>query len=152
MTGHRIGSKQLIPILAAAVALVFMYLGFTKYGFWDPMKGPRPGFFPVIIAAVLLFACILALFFSFKEEKASWPLANWLVPLSVIAIMGVTLLIGLLPSICIYLVLWLRLYEKYSWKITIIASAVTMAIVIGAFVLWLGVPFPKGLIYNAIAY
>lgn len=148
----RFGSKQAIPIAAAAIAGVFIYLGITEYHFWDPLKGPRPGFFPVIIGVALLAASFLAFVFSFKEDAPSWPAANWLVPLSVVAIMGATFLIGLLPSIAVYLILWLRWYEKYSWRTTLVAFSVTMAIVIGAFVLWLGVPFPKGLIYNAIMY
>jgi hypothetical protein len=43
-------------------------------------------------------------------------------------------------------------FEKYSWKTTFVGLVIIMAIVIGAFVMWLGVPFPKGLIYNLIAY
>ncbi len=148
----RFGSKQIIPLAAAAVAGVFIYLGLTEYHFWDPLKGPRPGFFPVIIGVALLAASVLAFALSFREEAPEWPAKNWLVPLSVIAIMGATFLIGLLPSIAVYLIVWLRWFEKYSWKTTLIAFAVTMAIVMGAFVLWLGVPFPHGLVYDAIMY
>jgi hypothetical protein len=49
-------------------------------------------------------------------------------------------------------IVWLKWYEKCSWKTTLITFAVIMAIVLGAFVLWLGVPFPKGLLYNLIMY
>ena len=46
--------------------------------------------------------------------------------------------------------LWLKLVEKTPWKTTIIILLFLMALVIGVFVLWLGVPFPEGLIMDLI--
>lgn len=145
-------TKQFIILGMAILSIMFIWLGFTKYGFWDEFKGPRPGFFPGLISIGMLVACVLALVFSFKESAPSWPKENWLVPLSVVAIMLATFVIGLLPSIAIYIVVWLRWLEKCTWKITVAVFIIIMAIVIGAFVLWLGVPFPKGIIYNALFY
>ena len=149
---RKFGVKQYIPIAMIGISIAFIWMGFAKYGFWEDMKGPRPGFFPVIISFALLAASLLALVFSFKETAPSWPKENWLVPLSVVAIMLATFIIGLLPSIAIYIVVWLRWLEKCTWKTTVVVFLIIMAIVIGAFVLWLGVPFPKGLIYNALFY
>lgn len=150
--GRQFGTKQAILIVLALIAIVFIYLGVTKYGFWDEFKGPRPGFFPVIISIALLAVTVFALFASFKEQAPQWSPADWLVPLSVLCIMGTTFLIGLLPSLAIYVVVWLRWLEKCTWKTTITVFVIVMAIVIGVFVLWLGVPFPKGIIYNALVY
>ena len=149
---RKLGTKQFIIIAMAVLSIVFIWLGFTKYGFWDEFKGPRPGFFPVLIAIGMLAASVLALVFSFKESAPTWPKENWLVPLSVVAIMLATFVIGLLPSIAIYIVVWLRWLEKCTWKTTMVVFLIIMAIVLGAFVLWLGVPFPKGLIFNALFY
>ena len=63
---------------------------------------------------------------------------------------GATFLIGLIPSAGLYVIVWLRWYEKFTWKTTLIAFAVIMAIVVGCFVLWLQVPFPRGIVFNAI--
>ena len=149
---RKFGTKQFIIIALAIMSIVFIWLGITKYGFWDEFKGPRPGFFPVLISFAMLAASVLALVFSFKETAPSWPKENWLVPLSVVAIMLATFVIGLLPSLAVYIVVWLRWLEKCTWKTTMVVFFIIMAIVIGAFVLWLGVPFPKGIIYNALFY
>lgn len=146
----RFGVNQIIPVAAAGIAVLFIVLGLKSYGFWSPVKGPLPGFFPVIIAFGMLGASVLAFIFSFREEAPVWPKENWLAPLSVGAIIGATFLIGLVPSVGLYVILWLKVYEKCTWKTTLITFAVIMAIVVGCFVIWLGVPFPKGLIYAAL--
>ncbi|MFA6506962.1 MAG: tripartite tricarboxylate transporter TctB family protein [Treponemataceae bacterium] len=144
----RFGVNQLIPFAMTAIAVVFIWLGISVYGFWSATKGPLPGFFPVVVAVCMLFAGIFAYISSFKEKEPVWPRANWLVVLSVALIMGATFLIGLLPSIAVYVLVWLKGYEKCSWKTTLITFAFIMFIVIGCFVLWLGVPFPKGIIFE----
>lgn len=152
MLTKKITSKMVIPVVTAIIAIVFIYFGITKYGFMHEVRGPLPGFFPTIIGFLLLGLSILAFIGSLKEEGPGFPIANWYPALGVIAIMLSTLVIGMLPSLAIFVLLWLRWFEKFSWKATLIGFAVIMAIVIGAFVMWLGVPFPKGFIYNLIAY
>lgn len=148
----RFGSKQIIPLVLAAFALVFIWLGIAKYGFWDQYKGPMPGFMPIVISVVLFACSILGFIFSFKEESPSWPIENWYVVVSGVSIIAASYLIGFLPSLAIYVLVWVKWYEKCTWKTTLIVFAVVTAIVIGAFVLWLGVPFPKGILYNLIMY
>lgn len=152
MKARKITSQMIIPVVTAVIAVVFIYLGITKYGFMHPMRGPLPGFFPTIIGFALLGVSALAFAGSLKEERVGYSLENFYPALGVLAIILATLVIGMLPSLAIFVVWWLRYYEKYSWKTTLIGFAVIMAMVIGAFVLWLGVPFPKGLIYDLIAY
>ncbi len=148
----KITSQMVIPVVTAIIAVLFIYLGITKYGFWHDTRGPLPGFFPTIIGILLLGLSILAFFGSFKAEKTSYPIENWYPAIGVVAIMLATLVIGMLPSLAIFVLVWLKWFEKYNWKITIIGLVVIMAIVIGAFVMWLGVQFPKGIIYNWIMY
>ena len=45
----------------------------------------------------------------------------------------------------LFVILWLKVFEKTGWKETLIVLAVCMAISIGVFRLWLGVHFPMGL-------
>ncbi len=142
---------QVIPIVGIIISLVFMYLGLTKYGFWDEFKGPKPGFFPTIISVLMLLASSLSLVFSFKEKTVDWPLENWILPLSVLGVLLATFVIGLLPSLAIFVILWLKKFEKCTWKTTLTVFAIIAAIVVGAFVLWLGVPFPKGIILTLIS-
>ncbi len=152
MQTKKITSKMVIPVVTAVIAVLFIYLGITKYGFWHEVRGPLPGFFPTIIGFALLALSLLAFLGGRKEEGTKYPIENWYPALGVIGIMLATLVIGMLPSLALFVILWLRMYEKYDWKTTLVGLVIIMAIVIGAFVMWLGVPFPKGLIYNLIAY
>lgn len=142
--------NQTIPLATAAMAGVFLWLGLSQYGFWHDSKGPMSGFFPVVISSALLLVSIATFFQSFSEKRPTLPLINWLPAFGVVLILGATLLLGMVPSLALYVVLWLRLFEKYDWKTTLVTTTVIMAIVIGCFVIWLGVPFPQGLIYEAV--
>ena len=143
------GLNQAIPLAMAAMAGVFLWLGLAEYGFWNDSKGPMSGFFPVVIAAALLLVSVATFFQSCAEKRPNLPVMNWLPAMGVVLIIGASLLLGMVPSLALYVVLWLRLFEKYDWKTTLITTTVIMAIVIGCFVIWLGVPFPQGLIYEA---
>jgi len=151
MQKKKITSKMLIPAFTALVAVVFISSGYAKYGFWHPTRGPLPGFFPVIIGSLLLVMSVLGFISSLKEEGTEYPLENWYPAFGTVLVMLATVVIGMLPSLALFVVLWLRWYEKYSWKTTLIVFAIIMGIVVGAFVFWLGVPFPKGIIYDMLA-
>ncbi len=148
---RRITIMQVIPIVGIIMSAAFVYLGVYKYGFWDEFKGPKPGFFPTLIALLMLGSSVLALILSFKEKAPTWTLEHWILPLSVLALLGTTFIIGLLPSLALFVLLWLRVFEKCSWKTTLTVFAVIAFIVVGAFVLWLGVPFPKGIILTMLS-
>ncbi len=150
MQKKKITSQMMIPVFTAVVAVLFISFGYAKYGFWHPTKGPLPGFFPVIIGSVLFVISVLAFITSLHEEGTDYPLENWYPAFCTVLIMLSTLIIGMLPSLAIFVVLWLKWYEKYSWKTTLIVFVIIMGIVMGAFVFWLGVPFPKGIIYDMI--
>ena len=147
----KFGIKQIVPLAVAALCVVFLYTGLTKFGFWDATSGPTPAFVPTIISVVLFIVCILGFITSFKDKKESkFHKEEFLVIGAAILIIAATFLIGLLPSLAVFLVLWLKLVEKTPWKTTIIILLFLMALVIGVFVLWLGVPFPEGLIMDLI--
>ena len=48
--------RAIIPLATAIVSLVFIVVGLKDYGFWKAQ--PTPGFFPIIIAVVLLAASV----------------------------------------------------------------------------------------------
>lgn len=147
----KIGTKQLVPILTAIMGVVFAVLGFTQLGFWDKTDGPMPGFFPSIMAIVMVLSSILALIQSFKEdEKAVYHKNELLVIVGGAAIYVGSFIIGLLPMCYLFVVLWLKLFEKENWKNTLIVLVVIAAITIGVFYIWLGIQFPLGLFENIL--
>lgn len=146
----KINSKWLIPLCTAIVAIVFIVLGVTKFGFWHEVKGPMPGFVPIIVASLLLFSSVLAFVFSFKEKSAYLPKENTLVMLGGLCIFIATYIVGLIPAAALYVIFWLRVVEKTPWKQTFIVLAVIMSIAVGVFVLWLDVPFPNGIIIDEL--
>ncbi len=151
-TKKSFGVRSLIPIITAAIGIAFLTLGLTKYGFWHEVKGPLPGFFPTLVGIVLVVISALALIQSFKDPAQPVPFENWLPAVGALGIILGTLVFGMLFSIVAFLIIWIRFYEKYEWKTTIITTLIMVAIVVGVFMFWLQVPFPKGLILDAFAY
>jgi len=136
---------QIIPICTSALSILWIVMGLKKYGFWDEYKGPKTGFFPTIIAFVMLGISIFALVTSGKSKKPEFDRGNWMAALGMLAMVLMSYVIGMELSILAFMLLWLKVYEKCSWKTTIIATVVVMAIVVGAFRFWLGIQFPMGL-------
>ena len=141
----KFGSKQLIPIVTGLIGLVFAWIGFTQLGFWD--KEPKPGFFPSIIAIVMVLASIAAFFQTLKEEGQPEYNKNELMVIGGgLALIVGTFLIGLIPMVFLYVLFWLKVVEKGTpWKDIIIIEAIIAVIVLGVFAGWLQVQFPWGL-------
>ena len=137
--------KYLIPTFMALMAIVFIYLGLTKYGFWDNVNGPRPGFFPTIIAIILLGISLLALYQAKREEEAKIDKLEMAVVMGCLALILVSYIIGFIPSCLLYMIVWLKGFEKCTWKSTLQVTGVIAVIVISVFVFWLQVPFPWGI-------
>lgn len=94
----------------------------------------------------MFLTSILAFIQSFKEDRTvKYERQELLVIASGAGIILATFLIGLVGSCFLYIILWLKVFEKASWKDTLIILAVVAFIVIGVFGLWLGIQFPLGL-------
>uniref|UniRef100_UPI0040568520 tripartite tricarboxylate transporter TctB family protein n=1 Tax=Agathobacter sp. TaxID=2021311 RepID=UPI0040568520 len=141
----KFGSKQLIPIATAIMGIVFAYIGFTQLGFWD--KEPKPGFFPSIMAIVMVVASIAAFFQTLKEEdQPSYNKDELTVIIGGLALLAGTFLVGLIPMAFLYVLFWLKVIEKnVPWRDIIIIEAIVAVIVLGVFAGWLQIQFPWGL-------
>ena len=142
----KIGSKQLIPLATALIGVVFAVIGFTQLGFWD--KEPKPGFFPSIIAIVLVIASIAAFFQTRKEEEQPNYNKNELMVIGGgLSLIAGTFLVGLIPMVFLYVLFWLKVIEKGTpWKDIIIIELIVAVIVLGVFAGWLQVQFPWGML------
>ena len=121
-------------------------IGFTQLGFWD--KEPQPGFFPSIIAIVLVIASIAAFFQTLKEEEQPNYNKNELMVIGGgLSLIAGTFLVGLIPMVFLYVLFWLKVIEKGTpWKDIIIIELIVAVIVLGVFAGWLQVQFPWGML------
>ncbi len=135
----------MIPLATALIGVVFAVIGFTQLGFWD--KEPQPGFFPSIIAIVLVIASIAAFFQTLGEvEQPNYNKNELLVILGGLSLIAGTFLVGLIPMVFLYVLFWLKVIEKGTpWKDIIIIELIVAVIVLGVFAGWLQVQFPWGM-------
>lgn len=145
----KFGFRQLVILLLAIEAAVFSVIGFTKLGFWDPVDGPKPGFFPAIMATVMFIVCVIAFVQSFRDDKKpNFTSDEFLVIAGGAGLIAAVFIIGLVPSILLFVLVWMRLIEKSGWKETILVMAISAAIAVGVFQLWLGIRLPMGIFEN----
>ena len=144
----RFGSKQLIPIAMALMGVVFVVVGFTQLEFWD--KEPKAGFFPSIIAVVMVISSVAAFFQTLKEEdKPQYTKNELLVIAGGAGVIAGSFIIGMIPMIFLYVLFWLLVIEKGTPILhIIIIEAIVAVIVLGVFAGWLQVQFPWGLFEN----
>jgi len=143
-------TKMIIPLVSLALGVVWIIYGLSHHGFWHPVKGPVVGFVPILVAAMLVVISIAGLIQSFKEKDEPGRMENWTIVLAAAAVFSLTFLFGLIVSLMAFVFVWLKIYEKASWKHTITVLIIAFGIVFGAFVVWLRVPFPRGIIVEAI--
>ncbi len=150
MSTKKFNSKSVVALACIAIAVVWMYLGITKYGLWDPKEGPLSGFFPTIIGGVLLISSAIYFIRSFSMEGAKYEKGAIQLAIGMLVIFGASYLIGFLPTLLLFYIFWLRVMEKMPVRTIIIATVVMTAIVYGTFSMWLRVPFPEGLLLEMI--
>ena len=147
----KIPTKVIVPVVTCAIGILFASIAFGQYGFWDSVAmKPTKGFFPGIISIGLIALSVLTFINGLKSPTAEFRLINWYVPLAVLLIIAATYVIGMIPSLLIFVLLWLKVYEKQSWTTTIIALLIVSFIVIGCFRIWLDIQFPIGFIGELI--
>ena len=150
MSTKKFNSKSVVALACIAIAVVWMYLGITQYGLWDPKEGPLSGFFPTIIGGVLLISSAIYFIQSFSMEGAKYEKGAIQLAIGMLVIFGASYLIGFLPTLLLFYIFWLRVMEKMPVRTIIIATVVMTAIVYGTFSMWLRVPFPEGLLLEMI--
>ena len=142
--------KLAIPLIAVILGIAFVYMGYENYGFWNPRRGPLTGFYPALMGLCLVVAGIIGAVKCLKEECPVFETRNWLVPLSVGLLIAGSLVIGLLPALAVYLLVWMRLIQKSPWKTICLVMGTVAVMVYGVFILWLQVPFERGYIITEI--
>ena len=147
----KLPTQQILPIIGFIVGLVFFMIGMGDFGFWNHnTHTPTEGFFPIIIAVGLMIFSVMAFLQSLKKKGEEYKALNWYVPLGFVGLIVGVFVIGTVPAVIVFEILWCRFYEKLSWKVTIIATIFCLIMVVPIFTWWLTVDFPIGIIGNLI--
>jgi len=108
------------------------------------------GFFPAIIGILMSGISIIAFMEGRKLPSPTYIKASFHPFMAAIGTILAALVIGFFPALFLFVLGWMKLYEKFIWRKAVITSVITIATVFAVFVLWLRVPFPAGLIVDII--
>lgn len=142
--------KTLFPILLAFISVLFIFFGINQFGFWDSSKGPLGGFYPTIIATVLLVMSIWEIISSRKRENPSFKIQEWSIVLAICLVFLFSFIIGMIPSIFCFLLFWIHFVVKKRWRFCLVFSLIVTVVIYLVFGLWLGIMFPWGLLSGVI--
>jgi len=141
----------LFPLVFFALGCLFVYTGYSKFGMWNGLKGPSSGAYPVIVGGVLMALSIL-LFWKVMSERDQPAITKreWLLIAAAIATFACALLIGLLPALALFYLVWLLAVEKVPIKKAVIPFVVVFGVVYIIFVWWMQISFEPGFFANLI--
>jgi len=142
--------KSIVPLFIMIVAVFWIIYGLINHGFWDPVKGPITGFLPILASIPLVPVSFVGFIRSFKEEDSKEPLESWTIMLAAAIAFALVFIVGMIISLMLFVFVWVKFYEKLSWKITIINLVIAFGMIYGIFGVWLQVPFPNCIILDAI--
>ncbi len=132
-----------VTIGIVAMGICWAAFGIFKYGFWVN-NGPGGGFFSVVAGVGAALFGIYELFFSPVRARPIGGKSLWPAAAMALAILCIPLL-GMVLSMSIFILLWILLVEKKSWKQSILTGVGAGVALYLLFGLWLKVPFPQGL-------
>jgi len=138
---------KVLPLVTLVVAIAFLGVGLTSYGFWNPVKGPTSGFFPIIVSvALLILSGVMLLSKEGNQKKVTFPMEDFLIVLSVLFVIIAIYLIGMMPAIFVYLFIWTRFIQKENLKTTLILMLSVGGTLALVFEVWFNKLFPTPLI------
>jgi len=121
----------------------------VEYGLWV-RRGPGGGFMP-LLAGIFTIVFAVWMMLAARNEKVSAELASWHALLPIAGLVGVlagSYVVGLIPAIALFLVLWLKVVEHYPLKFSLVTGVSSAAVLYLVFGVWLQVPFPLGVLEN----
>ena len=101
----KFGTKQVMPLVIAAVCAIFIYSGLNKFGFWDASKGPTAAFVPTIVCVMLIALCAIDLMKSFKDNGVvKYYKDEFIMIATGFVLLAAVHFIGMLPALAIFVV------------------------------------------------
>ena len=132
-------------ILSVFAILAGSYWSVKAFGYslWVH-NGPGGGLFPLAAGILCVVFGVSILVRQIRAGKHVFPLKAFHPMLSVVGIIAACYIVGMIPALTLYIVLWLKCYEHYRFGKSIAIGAVTGVCLYLVFVYWLYIPVPWG--------
>lgn len=138
--------RFLFPLLLFIVGVVWVWMSVFEYGLYAK-AGPKSGFFPAIIGLGMAVFALLDMLDVLKLPAGDVSFKMFIPIFSIVAIILTAYLIGTFPAVFLFVLLWLRVYEKYDWKTTLITAVSVTAVTWFVFGYWIQVDFERGALH-----
>ena len=148
----------IVSAILILVSLLWMYMGIFIYGLWVPGVSAHTGFIPTIFGGIILIFSIIKLVKDIKTLKADAHeryersfagVMTKLKPLLPAATAAVAIILikilGMVIGTYLALFLYMKVVNRERWVKSLLVTAVVTAFFYAVFVLWLKVPFPRGI-------
>lgn len=145
----RVNTRILVPLVTGALGVLWLVVGAVDHGLWIDGR-PTGGFFPGVAGVLLAVVSALAISGELKAEPPSFIRTHLYPTIAAVSVVLAAMLIGFFPAMTVYVFLWMRLFERYSLRFSVLVTVLTIAAVYGIFSMWLRVPFPGGLVMQWI--
>ena len=154
--------RIVISVLLILVSCLWMYMGIFEYGMWVPGVSSDTGFIPTVFGAIVLLFSVIKLIRDIKAysqarqeavatEKGKASFLEILVKLkpllpAVSAALAIILIkiFGMVIGTFVSLFIYMKFVNNDKWVKSLWVPAVITLFFYAVFVLWLRVPFPRG--------
>ena len=155
--------RIVISVILIFISCVWMFMGISEYGMWIPGVSADTGFIPTVFGAIVLLVSVVKLVKDIKAyvasrqgeaavEKSAISFKDVLVKLkpllpAVTAILAILLIkfLGMVIGTYLSLFLYMKVVNNDKWVKSLWVPAVITLFFYAVFVLWLKVPFPRGI-------
>ena len=155
--------RIVISVILIIISCVWMFMGISEYGMWIPGVSADTGFIPTVFGAIVLLFSVVKLVKDIKAyvasrqgeaavEKSAVSFKDVLVKLkpllpAVTAILAILLIkfLGMVIGTYLSLFFYMKVVNNDKWVKSLWVTAVITLFFYSVFVLWLKVPFPRGI-------
>lgn len=148
-----------ISSILILLSILWMYKGIFEYGLWVPGVSAHTGFIPTVFGAIILGFTLIKLVKDIrkyrsaekkeKEKKSTKEILAYLKPLlpALVAVLMILLIkyLGMAIGCFLGLFVYMKFVNHDKWLKSLWIPAVVTLIYYAIFVLWLNVPFPRGI-------
>ena len=148
-------AELLMAILMGLLSIFLMWKSAELEIGWIPDRGPGGGAWPFWLSAVMLVCCVITIFRWWRkatpESRSSVEFMdqntrriNYITVGSLVALLGLTHIIGIYFSIFLFLLFYLRFVGRHSWLLTGVLSVASPVFLFFFFEAMLKILLPKG--------